>query len=552
MIPTNDKAPKKFHDDKNIDGFVASSEITEISSIPGKEEFKDYKLDLTGPFPADMNNSVKSYKDYRCEYCSDSSFGTKQHLNRHIKSVHEKQKDYICTSCGKSFSQAPHLKTHIHTVHEGNRDYKCIPCEKSFSQAYNLRKHIDKNHEGQKYYKCDSCGESFSQAGDLKKHNNTIHQGKKDYKCKTCAKSFSTSQNLKVHIYAIHNGCKDYKCESCGKTFSRASNLKTHIHTVHHGHRDYKCDTCDRSFSAFSNLKKHIHAVCKGNQDYKCKFCDKSFTDLRGLKRHSKRHDLHKDYHCYICGKSYSTATNLKNHIHTIHEGHKDYKCDSCSNTFSQRGKLKRHIQKIHENMKEFKTSNSTTKNIKLKCINSGKKSTVRKTNIVQKEGEKNSEGNNVLTNENQKHILKDGEFPFHQIQNEDILNFFQKNSQSKKLLKFFKMIISGQIFSQRHFLLLKEAATDFETNSEIMKSQNITFLKDDGVIDDLLYEIGIKIFDEISFKFDFDTSESNFKSNYTEYVIIPEGIIYYLMDTFTLNYKIAEEVYVTTTAALT
>ena len=194
--------------------------------------------------------------------------------------------------------------------------------------------------------------------------------------------------------------------------------------------------------------------------------------------------------------------------------------------------------------MKEFKTSNSTTKNIKLKCINSGKKSTVRKTNIVQKEGEKISEGNNVLTNENQKHILKDGEFPFHQIQNEDILNFFQKNSQSKKLLKFFKMIISGQIFSQRHFC--------FETNSEIMKSQNITFLKDDGVIDDLLHEIGMKVFDEISFKFDFDTSESNFKSNYTEYVIIPEGIIYYLMDTFTLNYKIAEEVYVTTTAALT
>ena len=144
MIPTNDKAPKKLHDDKNIDGFVASSEITEISSIPGEEEFKDY----------------------RCEYCIDSSFGTKQHLNRHIKSVHEKQKDYICANCGKSFSQAPHLKTHIHTVHEGNRDYKCIPCEKSFSQAYNLRKHIDKNHEGQKYYKCDSCGESFSQAGD--------------------------------------------------------------------------------------------------------------------------------------------------------------------------------------------------------------------------------------------------------------------------------------------------------------------------------------------------------------------------------------------------
>ena len=103
---------------------------------------------------------------------------------------------------------------------------------------------------------------------------------------------------------------------------------------------------------------------------------------------------------------------------------------------------------------------------------------------------------------------------------------------------------------SQRHDLLLKEEVTNFGTNSEIMKTQNITFLKDDGVIDDQLNEIGMKIFDEISSKFDFDTSESNFKSNYSKYVIIPEGIIYFLMDKFTLNYKIAEEIYVKTTAA--
>ena len=95
----------------------------------------------------------------------------------------------------------------------------------------------------------------------------------------------------------------------------------------------------------------------------------------------------------------------------------------------------------------------------------------------------------------------------------------------------------------------MKEEVTDFGTNSEIMKTQNITFLKDDGVIDDQLNEIGMKIFDEISYKFDFDTSENNFKSNYSKYVIIPEGIIYFLMKNFNLNYKIAEQIYVTTTA---
>ena len=107
---------------------------------------------------------------------------------------------------------------------------------------------------------------------------------------------------------------------------------------------------------------------------------------------------------------------------------------------------------------------------------------------------------------------------------------------------------------SQRHDLLLKEEVTNFGTNSEIMKTQNITFLKDDGVIDDQLNECAMKIFDQIqinSSKFDFDTTERNFKSNYSKYVIIPEGIIYFLMDKFKLNYKIAEQIYVTTTAAL-
>ena len=60
-----------------------------------------------------------------------------------------------------------------------------------------------------------------------------------------------------------------------------------------------------------------------------------------------------------------------------------------------------------------------------------------------------------------------------------------------------------------------------------------------------------MKIFDQMSSRFDFDTTERNFKSNYSKYVIIPEGIIYFLMDKFKLIYKHAEQIYVTTMAAL-
>ena len=39
-------------------------------------------------------------KVFKCTTC-DKDFGLNSDLNRHIKNVHEKQKDYKCDFCGK-------------------------------------------------------------------------------------------------------------------------------------------------------------------------------------------------------------------------------------------------------------------------------------------------------------------------------------------------------------------------------------------------------------------------------------------------------------------
>ena len=44
---------------------------------------------------------VKS--EHKCTIC-EFSFPTKQQVNRHIQSVHEKMKPYQCTMCESSFS----------------------------------------------------------------------------------------------------------------------------------------------------------------------------------------------------------------------------------------------------------------------------------------------------------------------------------------------------------------------------------------------------------------------------------------------------------------
>ena len=83
-------------------------------------------------------------------------------------------KNYIygsfCDSCGKAFSRAEHLQNHINSVHNGQKDNKCDSCGKSFSQAGHLKTHINTVHNSQKDHKCDSCGKAFSSAGNLKKH----------------------------------------------------------------------------------------------------------------------------------------------------------------------------------------------------------------------------------------------------------------------------------------------------------------------------------------------------------------------------------------------
>ena len=67
-------------------------------------------------------------------------------FNRHIISVHQKEKKFKCDACDKAFSQIGHLKSHIKTVHRGEKDYNCDDCGKAFPSSSNLNRHMKKVH----------------------------------------------------------------------------------------------------------------------------------------------------------------------------------------------------------------------------------------------------------------------------------------------------------------------------------------------------------------------------------------------------------------------
>ena len=84
-----------------------------------------------------------------CLTCS-KVFSTKGNLKTHVKTVHEKQKNYTCDRCDKSFTQNHSLQTHVKTVHEKQRNYNCDYCDKSFTQNITLQTHVERIHKNPK------------------------------------------------------------------------------------------------------------------------------------------------------------------------------------------------------------------------------------------------------------------------------------------------------------------------------------------------------------------------------------------------------------------
>ena len=82
-----------------------------------------------------------------CRYQTDRP----HKLKRHVKAVHAKIKDHVCSVCGRGFTFEPNLRRHMSLVHlRGNltqeKKYFCPQCEHGFWTKYDLRLHTKSVH----------------------------------------------------------------------------------------------------------------------------------------------------------------------------------------------------------------------------------------------------------------------------------------------------------------------------------------------------------------------------------------------------------------------
>jgi hypothetical protein len=107
--------------------------------------------------------------------------------------------------------------------------FKCELCEYTCRSNWDLQKHIKMIHDKIKDYECDLCEYKCSQNSNLQQHIKIVHDKSKDYECDKCEFKCSINSHLQTHIKMVHYKIKDFECNECEFKCSSNSNLQKHI-----------------------------------------------------------------------------------------------------------------------------------------------------------------------------------------------------------------------------------------------------------------------------------------------------------------------------------
>ncbi|KAG8040823.1 hypothetical protein G9C98_001811 [Cotesia typhae] len=200
-----------------------------------------------------------------------------------------------CTLCGKTCKDKRSLLKHS-WVHNVDKTFGCTKCGKSFHSKARLRRHMVSHRN--KMVACDECGEEFPDGRALVSHRHSHNKelGGRTFPCRECGKTFGSRSSQQIHL-RIHTGERPYGCRFCWKAFADGGTLRKH-ERIHTGEKPYGCAICPRAFNQRVVLREHVRAHHSGPDPkyhgsltpFFCKVCNNLFGTSEEIVLHIVQH----------------------------------------------------------------------------------------------------------------------------------------------------------------------------------------------------------------------------------------------------------------------
>ena len=232
--------------------------------------------------------------DQSCPICH-KQFGQAKLLKRHMKTYHEENPN-TCLECGKLCRSQSELQIH-QRIHTKERPHTCQLCQKSFTQISHLNEHLRSQHDEDREEICEVCGLAFNSKLAVQKHMKTHQAQSEEIGPKISQEQTDNSNSLNI---GKTSKSKILVCphKNCGKILKTHTSLKLHVSTQHvtdHLKRaNYQCSTCQKTFTQKSHLTVH-QRIHSGAKPHMCSICGKQFSVKSNMKKHLKMHEKYSD-----------------------------------------------------------------------------------------------------------------------------------------------------------------------------------------------------------------------------------------------------------------
>ncbi|CAH2009162.1 unnamed protein product [Acanthoscelides obtectus] len=147
-----------------------------------------------------VKDKLAEYKRFelQCPYCG-IRFKERKLVMIHMR-IHTNERPFKCDICGNAFKQRNSLQTH-QVTHSKEKPFTCQECGGKYTTSSSLKRHVRKMHNMQRNIKCGHCGMVFHNYQAAQDHRMEAHVGKlfKRY-CSLCNEHFFSRVKYTAHV----------------------------------------------------------------------------------------------------------------------------------------------------------------------------------------------------------------------------------------------------------------------------------------------------------------------------------------------------------------